>query len=216
MSRKTQIRKPAGNKTWTMEIDPTNPLLASLTSGKVPAVAEHHLTNVKSNTEQHHHRGAQLSASKGCFSSMRADLSTSQARLPPLPTIVQFETDAVGRHMLTPTVSLASCDMTLSVSTKQLQVLVTGCVKQQLFRRVKFFDDDLHGHYDNNPDSVCGMVSNYCNVSSVETNLQWWYETRKKIKRTLGNHRINCIKAMHLRFRGMCNSNGSNTYCSCD
>jgi hypothetical protein len=58
MSRKTQIRKPAGNKTWTMEIDPTNPLLASLTSGKVPAVAEHHLTNVKSNTEQHHHRGA--------------------------------------------------------------------------------------------------------------------------------------------------------------
>ena len=181
MSRKTQIRKPAGDKTWTMEIDPTNLLLALLTSGKVPAVAEHHLPNVASNTEQHHHRGAQLSASNECFSSMTADLSTNQARLPPLTTIVQYETDAVGRHMLTPTVSLAPCDMTLSVSTKQLQVLVTGCVKQQLFWRVKFFDDDLHGHYDNNPNSVCGMVRNYCNVSSVETNLQWWYETRKKI-----------------------------------
>jgi hypothetical protein len=160
MSRKTQIRKPAGNKTWTMEIDPTNSLFASLTSGKVPPVAEHHLTNVASNTEQHHHRGAQLSASNGCFLSMTADLSTSQARLPPLPTIVQFETEAVGRHMLTPTVSLAPCDMTLSVSKKQLQVLVTGCVKQQLFWRVQFFDNDLHGHNDNNPDSVCGMVRN--------------------------------------------------------
>ena len=95
-----------------MEIDPTNLLLASLTSGKVPAVAEHHLINVASNTEQHHHRGAQLSASNGCFSSITADLSTSQARFPPLQTIVQFETDAVGRHMLTPTVSLAPCDMT--------------------------------------------------------------------------------------------------------
>jgi hypothetical protein len=183
-----------------MEIDPTNLLLASLTSGKVPAVAEHHLTNIASHTEQHHHRGAQLSASNGCFLSMTADLSTNQARLPPLPTIVQFETDAVGRHMLTPMVSLALCDITLSVSTKQLQVLVTGCVNQQLFRRVKFFDDDLHGQYDNNPDSVCGMVRNYCNLLSVGTNLQWWYETQKKIKRTFGNHRNNCIKAILLRF----------------
>ncbi len=135
-------------------------------------MAEHHLTNVASNTEQHHHHGAQPSASNGCFLSMTADLTTSQ-----------------GGHMLTPTVSLALCDMTLSVSTKQLQILVTGCVKQQLFRRVNFFDDDLHGHYDNYPDSMCGMVRNYCNVSSVETNVQWWYKTRKKIKRTLDNHR---------------------------
>jgi hypothetical protein len=136
--------------------------------------------------------------------------------LSPLPTIVQFETDAVGGHTLKPTVSLAPFDMTLSVSTKQLQVLVTGCVKQQLFWRVRFFDDDLHGHYDNNPDSLCGMVRNCCNVSSVETNLQWWYETRKKIKRTLGNHCNNSIKAMRLRFRGMCNPNGRITYCCCD
>ncbi len=80
MSRKTQIQKPAGNKAWTMEIDTTNSLLASLTSGKVPTVAEHHLTNVASNTEQHYHRGAQPSASNGCFLSMTADLTTSQAR----------------------------------------------------------------------------------------------------------------------------------------
>jgi hypothetical protein len=68
-------------------------------------------------------------------------------------------------------VSLASCDMTaLSMSTKQLKVLVMGCVKQQLFQRVKFFDDDLHGQFDHHPDSMCGMVHKYCNVSAIETN----------------------------------------------
>jgi hypothetical protein len=92
--------------------------------------------------------------------------------------------------------------MTLSVSTKQLKVLVTGCVKQQLFWRVKFFDDDLHGQFDHHPDSVCGMVRKYCNVSAIKTNLNWWYETRGKIKRTLGNHRNNCIKTMRLPFCG--------------
>lgn len=215
MSRKTQMRKPAGNKAWTMEIDPTNSLLASLTSGKVPATAGIQQTNAAapSNTVQHYQRVAQPSTSNGCFSSITADQTPSQARFSPLPTSVQFDSNAVGGHMLKPTVSVAPCDMTLSVSTKQLQVLVTGCVKQQLFRRVKFFDDDLHGHFDYNPDSVCGMVRNFCNVSSIETNLQWWYETRSKIKRTLGNHRNNCIKTMRSRFRGTCNSIVSFTTC---
>ena len=99
-------------------------------------------------------------------------------------------------------VSLASCDMTaLSMSTKQLKVLVMGCVKQQLFQRVKFFDDDLHGQFDHHPDSVCGMVRKYCNVSAIEMNLNWWYETRRKIKHTLGNHRNNCIKSMCFKIK---------------
>jgi hypothetical protein len=52
------------------------------------------------------------------------------------------------------------------------------------------------------PDSVCGMVRKYCDVSAIETNLNLWYETRRKIKDTLGNHRNNCIKSMRLRFCG--------------
>jgi hypothetical protein len=134
--------------------------------------------------------------------STTADRTTSQTLCPPLSSSVQFENNSEGDNLLKPTVSLASCDMTLSVSTKQLKVLVTGCVKQQLFRRVKFFDDDLHGQFDHHPDSVCGMVRKYCNVSVIETNLNWWYETRGKIIRTLGNHRNNCIKPMRLRFCG--------------
>jgi hypothetical protein len=87
---------------------------------------------------------------------------------------------------------------------------VTGCVKHQLFRRVKFFDDYLHGQFDHQPDSVCSMVRKYCNVSAIETNLNWWYKTPGKIKRTLGNHRNNCIKSMRLRFRGKLNQRWSN------
>ena len=149
--------------------------------------------------------------SNGCISSITADRSTSQTRCPPLPSSVQFDNNSESENnLLKPMVSLASCDMTLSVSTKQLKVLVTGCVKQQLFRRVKFFDDDLHGQFGHHPDSVCGMVRKYCNVSAIETNLNWWYETRGKIKRTLGNHRNNCIKSMSLRFCGKLNQRWSN------
>jgi hypothetical protein len=72
--------------------------------------------------------------SYGCISSITADRTTSQMLCPPLPSSVQFDkNNSESDNLLKPTVSLASCDMTLSVSTKQLKVLVTGCVKQQLF-----------------------------------------------------------------------------------
>jgi hypothetical protein len=204
MPRPLQMSKPTLNTTWTMEMDPTNALFSSLTSANATQSTTHHSVS----SEQYNSVPAtlrsrlQLSMSNGCISSISADRTTSQTLCPPLPSSVQFDNNSEGDNLLKPTVSLASCDMTLSVSTKQLKVLVTGCVKQQLFRRVKFFDDDLHGQFDHHPDSVCGMVGKYCNVSSIETNLNWWYETRGKIKRTQGNHRNNCIKSMRLRFCG--------------
>jgi hypothetical protein len=204
MPRPLQMSKPTLNTTWTMEMDPTNALFSSLTSANATQSTTHHSVS----SEQYNSVPATLRSrlqptmSNGCISSITADCTTSQTLCPPLPSSVQFDNNSEGDNLLKPTVSLASCDMTLSVSTKQLKVLVTGCVKQQLFRRVKFFDDDLHGQFDHHPDSVCGMVGKYCNVSSIETNLNWWYETRGKIKRTQGNHRNNCIKSMRLRFCG--------------
>jgi hypothetical protein len=92
--------------------------------------------------------------SNGCFSSITADCTTSQTLCPPLPSSVQFDKNSDGENLLKPMVSLLSCDMTLSMSTKQIKVLVT--------RFVEFFDDDLHGQFDHHPDSVCGMVRKYC------------------------------------------------------
>ena len=198
--RKAQIRTPAGNPGWTMEMDPTNSLLTSLT-GNVPKNAR---PTIQINNGVPSLRGSELSMSNGYVSSITADHIPSQTLCPPLPASVQFNNNSNVNHVIQPLVSPATCDMTLNVSNKQLKVLVTGCVKQQLFRKVKFFDDDLHRQLDHHPDSVCGMVRTYCNISAIETNVNLWSETRGKIKHTLGNHRNNCIKAMRLRFRGTC------------
>ena len=87
------------------------------------------------------------------------------------------------------------------MSTKQLKVLVTGCVTQQLFWRVNFLwwfawtlwpPSRFRVRHDTQIlQRICGW-----------TNLNWWYETCGKIKRTLGNHCNNCIKALRFRFRG--------------
>jgi hypothetical protein len=204
MSRTLQMSKPAGNTTWTMEMDPTKALLLSLTSVNATQITTHHSVS----SEQYKSVPATLCSrlqqtmSNGCVSSIMADCTTSQKLCPPLPSSVQFDNNSDGENLLKPKVSLASCDMTLSMSTKQIKVLVTSCVKQQLFQRVKFFDDDLHGQFDHNPDSMSGMVRKYCLVSAIETNLNWWYEMRRKIKRTLGNHRNNCIQSMRSHFCG--------------
>ena len=149
-----QMSNPAGFAAWTMEMDPTNSLLTSLTSN----VSHQHHTTVPNTTVLQSLHGLQPTMSNEGMSSIMADQTMSQARFPPLPSSVQFKHHSDGSQVLKPMVSLASCDMTLSVSMKQLKVLVMGCVKQQLFQRVKFFDDDLHGHFDPNPDSVCCMV----------------------------------------------------------
>ena len=198
----TMSKHSGKNQAWTM--DPTSMLTSMAGMGNdSQATTGQQQADAQYRAAQQSQRGSQATLTNGFLSSITADHTQSHVPYSPLPTSVQFEHHHQGGgHVLKPMVSPANSDMTLSVSTKQLQVLVTGIVKQQLFRRVKFFDDDLHGNYDNSPDSVCGMVQKYCNVSAIETDVTWWYQTRKNIKRTLGNHRNNCIKAMRLRFRG--------------
>jgi hypothetical protein len=129
-----------------MEMDPTNALFSSLTSANAMQSTTHHSIS----SEQYNSDPATLRSRlqptmpNGRISSITADCTTSQMLCPPLPSSVQFDNNSEGDNFLKPTESLASCDVTLSVSTKQLKELVMGCVKQQLFRRVKFFDDDLH------------------------------------------------------------------------
>jgi hypothetical protein len=129
------MSKPMLNTTWTMKMDPTNALFLSLTSANATQSTTHQFVS----SEQYNSEPATLRSrlqptmSNGCFSSITADHATSHTLCPPLPSSVQFDNNSEGDSLLKPTVSLASCDMTLSVSTKQLKVLVTGCVKQQLF-----------------------------------------------------------------------------------
>jgi hypothetical protein len=94
-------------------------------------------------------------------------------------------------------------DMTLSVSTKGLHLIVKECIKKQLFRRLKFFDKRKHGPFSNNSTkTVCGLVIKLCNLSSIEANHTWWVR-RPTILKIHTDHRNNCIKAIGKQFKGM-------------
>jgi preprotein translocase subunit SecA len=93
-------------------------------------------------------------------------------------------------------------DMTLSVSTQGLHLIVRNIVKEKLFRKLKFFDKRKHGSYSTKTNTVCGMLIKLGNISAVEADHKWWDTMRSTVMRTHTDHRNNCIKAMRLRFRG--------------
>jgi hypothetical protein len=95
-------------------------------------------------------------------------------------------------------------DMTLSVSTRGVHLIVCDIVKEKLFRKLKFFDKRKHGSYSTKTNTVCGMLIKLGNISAVEADHKWWDTLRSTVMRTHTDHRNNCIKAMRLRFRGTC------------
>jgi hypothetical protein len=64
--------------------------------------------------------------------------TSSQLLFSPFPIGLQFETHTCGSHLLKPMIGPAFYCMTMNVSTKELQTLVTGCVKQLFFQTVQF------------------------------------------------------------------------------
>jgi hypothetical protein len=93
-------------------------------------------------------------------------------------------------------------DMTLSVSTRGLHLIVRNIVKEKLFRKLKFFDKRKHDSYNTKTNTVCGMLIKLGNISAVEADYKWCDTMRSTVMRTYTDHRNNCIKAMRLRFRG--------------
>jgi hypothetical protein len=95
-------------------------------------------------------------------------------------------------------------DMTGKMTPEGRRILVRNCVKNVLFRRLKFFKKDLHGMYDQRATSVCGLVIKSCNLPVKDATLEWWATMRKVVIATHTDHRNNVIKTMRLRFRGTC------------
>jgi hypothetical protein len=120
-----------------------------------------------------------------------------------IPQIVDLQSkqSALGTH----TMVSNNEDMILSVSTQSLHLIVRNIVKEKLFCKLKFFDKRKHGSYSTKPNTVCGMLIKLGNISAVEANYKWWWDTmHSTVMRTHTDHRNNCIKAMRLRFQGMC------------
>ena len=98
----------------------------------------------------------------------------------------------------------AATDMTGKMTPEGRRMLVRTFIKQVLFRRLKFFQKELHGMYDQRETSVCGLVIQSCHILQHDATLDWWAKMRKVVIATHTNHRNNVIKTMRLRFRGMC------------
>jgi hypothetical protein len=95
-------------------------------------------------------------------------------------------------------------DMTLSVPTRGLHLIVQNIVKGKLFCNLKFFDKRNHGSYSTKPNTVCGMLIKLGNISSVQADYKWWDTMCSTVMHTHANHRNNCVKAMWLCFQGIC------------
>jgi hypothetical protein len=93
-------------------------------------------------------------------------------------------------------------DMTLSVSTKGVKMLVRDCVKKVLFRKLKFFDKRKYGIFSDNTNTVCGLVIRFCNMSAVEANHEWWEKMRPSVMKMHTDHRNNAIKSIMQKFKG--------------
>ena len=119
-----------------------------------------------------------------------------------VPHLIDLQSTNGGAAVVTQTMVSNNEDMTLSVSTRGLQLIVRDLVKEKLFRRLKFFDKSKHGSYSTRTSTVCGMLIKYGNISSVAADHKWWDKMRSPVMRTHTDHRNNCIKAMRLRFRG--------------
>jgi hypothetical protein len=113
------------------------------------------------------------------------------------PLIMPVECLSNGNHL-----KRIHGDMTMRVSAHGVRTLVREFVKEHLFRLVKFFNKDIHGHYDLSRASVCGLVVHHCNVEIQDADAAWWATMRKTIVTTLTNHRNNVIKTVRGRYRG--------------
>jgi hypothetical protein len=96
--------------------------------------------------------------------------------------------------------------MQLQNTIASQRMMVRGCVKTKLFRRLKFFKKDVHGLYDLRQGSVRAFIVAHCNVTPAEASEIWWADMRKLVVCTHTDRRNNVIKNMRLRFRGKCTS----------
>ena len=93
-------------------------------------------------------------------------------------------------------------DMSLAISSDGMRGIIKECVKQKLFRCVKFFDREKHGFFSENLNTACGLVMKFCNIvsTSQQQALAWWREIRPVVIRTISDHRNNCITSMQTRY----------------
>ena len=109
------------------------------------------------------------------------------------------------QHDLCAVGAMLSLNMSMAVSPKGVKLILKENVRAHIFRNVKFWDRDEHGVFNEEPNSVCGIVLRLCNVLAYPHEIHaptWWRETKQLVIKTHTDQRNNCIKTVHLRYNG--------------
>jgi hypothetical protein len=119
----------------------------------------------------------------------------------------QHDSAAAGQqqHDLRAVGAMPTLNMSMAVSPKGVKLILKENVRAHIFRNVKFWDRDEHGVFNEEPNSVCGIVLRLCNVLAYPHEIHaptWWRETKQLVIKTHTDQRNNCIKTVHLRYNG--------------
>jgi len=100
-------------------------------------------------------------------------------------------------------------DMTLTKTTKSaLMFQVRLCVKEQIFRVVKFIDIPTMMPFDMDPNSLCGIVIKFCYTEelTVKQGAKFWIAARPMVTKSHTHVRNNYIKGMQSVYLGKLHS----------
>ena len=96
-------------------------------------------------------------------------------------------------------------DMTLSSTTdKNRQRQIRDCVKEKIFRLVKFIHVPTQMMFDDHPDSICGMVIDACHLTELSEGhkMNFWHNIKTLVVRCHTHLRNNYIKGVQIAYLG--------------
>lgn len=119
-----------------------------------------------------------------------------------VPSTIVTTCNTKNNRDAAPPITQNCVDMSMSITSTGMRAIIKECVKNKLFRCVKFFDREKHGFYSENLNTACGLVIKFCHIAPTSQTqaFAWWREVRPLVIKTISDHRNNCIKSMRTVF----------------
>lgn len=94
-------------------------------------------------------------------------------------------------------------DMSGKITEGGIAVVLKQCVKNLLFRDVKFFSYRDHDQYCTDPSTLCGKILIHCHSQNTILDKEWWDDHKGIVIKAITNMRNNSIKRIKELFQGM-------------
>ena len=93
-------------------------------------------------------------------------------------------------------------DMSGQVAHEGIKTCIKQCVRNNLFRDVKFYIHTDHKVYSTDSHTLCGRVLMRCHSKEIEFDAKWWENHRSLVIKAITDRRNNAIKRIKERFQG--------------